>query len=253
MKILGVDVGGSGIKGAIVETSTGEMLTERHRITTPQPATPQAVAETILQLVEYFDEWQGPIGCGFPAAIVHGVAKTAANLDNAFIDTNVEALFGEITGCEVYCLNDADAVGMAEFTLGAGKGNGGTVIFITIGTGLGTAIYTNGHLLPNTELGHIYLPNGVEGEVWASDAARKREDLKWKKWALRFNEYLRTMEGLFWPDLFILGGGASKKLDRFSEYLNIKTPFVQASMLNDAGIVGAAIYAETEVNNLSSG
>ncbi|UAA39767.1 ROK family protein [Paraneptunicella aestuarii] len=251
MKVLGVDVGGSGIKAAVVDTLTGEMVTERHRIDTPQPATPQAVAETIAALVKHF-QWQGPIGCGFPAAIVHGVAKTAANLDKAFIGTDIEALFKSVTGCEVYCVNDADAAGMAEFTQGSGKGKQGTVIFITIGTGLGTAIYTNGTLLPNTELGHVYLPNGKEGEHWASDATRKRKELPWKKWAGRFNDYLQNMEALFWPDLFIFGGGGSKKLDKFQEFLNINTPYVAASLLNEAGIIGAAIYAASELERRSN-
>lgn len=246
MRILGVDVGGSGIKGAIVNTVTGEMLTERHRIPTPQPATPQAVAETINELVEHFN-WKGPIGCGFPAAIQHGVAKTAANVDNSFIDTNIEALFAEVTGQDVYCVNDADAAGMAEFKLGHGKDiKDGTVVFVAVGTGLGTAIFTHGQLLPNTEMGHIYLDNGEEGERYAADSVRKREELKWKQWGPRFNHYLKSMEALLWPDLFILGGGASKKLEKFEKYLELNTPVVAASLLNEAGIIGAAVYADIE-------
>ncbi|MCC2605433.1 polyphosphate--glucose phosphotransferase [Planctobacterium marinum] len=246
MRILGVDVGGSGIKGAIVDTATGEMLTERHRIPTPQPATPQAVADTIKQLVTHF-QWKGPIGCGFPAAIQHGVAKTAANVDDAFIDTHIEKLFAATTGCDVYCVNDADAAGMAEFKLGKGQEHKqGIVIFVAVGTGLGTAVFTNGELLPNTELGHIYLDNGHEAERYAADSARKREDLKWKQWAPRFNHYLTTMEALFWPDLIILGGGASKKMEKFESLLTLKTPVVAATLLNEAGIIGAAVYAETE-------
>ena len=242
MNILGVDVGGSGIKAAIVDTETGAMVSERHRIETPQPATPEAVAGTIGELVRHF-EWQGPIGCGFPAAIVHGEAKTAANLDDSFIGVNIDDLFTSATGCPVHCVNDADAAGMAEFTQGAGKDRNGTVIFVTIGTGLGTAIYTNGQLLPNTELGHVYLPNGKEGERWASDATRKRKDLSWQDWAGRFNDYLQNMEALFWPDLFILGGGGSKKLDKFAHHLDIQTPVLAAELLNNAGIIGAAMFA----------
>lgn len=246
MRILGVDVGGSGIKGAIVDTATGEMLTERHRIPTPQPATPKAVANTIKELVTHFN-WKGPIGCGFPAAIQHGVAKTAANVDDAFIDTNIEKLFARVTGCDVYCVNDADAAGMAEFKLGKGQEyKEGIVIFIAVGTGLGTALFTNGELLPNTELGHIHLDNGHEAERYAADSARKREELKWKHWAPRFNHYLSTMEALFWPDVFILGGGASKKMEKFQDHLTVNTPVVAASLLNEAGIIGAAVYAETE-------
>lgn len=251
MRILGVDVGGSGIKGAIVDSVSGQMLTERHRIPTPQPATPQAVAETINELVEHFS-WKGPIGCGFPAAIQHGVAKTAANVDNSFIETNIEGLFSEVTGLDVYCVNDADAAGMAEFKFGHGAHfedkniKDGTVIFVAVGTGLGTAIFTHGQLLPNTELGHIYLDNGVEAEVFAADSARKRDELKWKQWGPRFNQYLKTMEALLWPDLFILGGGASKKLEKFEKHLDLNTPVVAASLLNEAGIIGAAVYADTE-------
>lgn len=246
MRILGIDVGGSGIKGAIVDTATGAMLTERHRIPTPQPATPQAVADTVKALVTHF-AWKGPIGCGFPAAIQHGVAKTAANVDDAFINTNIEKLFAQTTGCDVYCVNDADAAGMAEFSFGKGQQHKeGVVIFVAVGTGLGTAVFTNGQLLPNTELGHIHLDNGHEAERYAADSARKREELKWKHWAPRFDHYLTTMEALFWPDLFILGGGASKKMEKFESLLTIKTPVVAASLLNEAGIIGAAVYADTE-------
>ncbi len=249
MKVLGIDVGGSGIKGAVVETATGELLTERHRIPTPQPATPKAVANTIKELVDHFG-WKGLIGCGFPAAITHGFARTASNVDKSFINTNIAKLFSKTCGQDVYCVNDADAAGEAEVTLGEGKGVEGTVIMVTIGTGLGTAIFVNGELLPNTELGHIYLDNGIEAEIYASDATREREGLKRKKWAARFNLYLNTLENLFWPDLFILGGGSSKKLSKFSDLLTVKTPVVAASMLNEAGIVGAAIYAQTERKRL---
>ncbi|XOV81172.1 MAG: polyphosphate--glucose phosphotransferase [Aestuariibacter sp.] len=245
MRVLGIDVGGSGIKGAVVDTVSGEMLTERHRIETPQPATPDAVAAVIKELVTHFD-WRGPIGCGFPAAIQHGVAKTAANIDDSFIGKNIEQLFTKATKLDVYCVNDADAAGMAEFKLGKGKGMDGTVIFVAVGTGLGTAIFTHGNMLPNTELGHIYLDNGKKGEKYASDAARKRNELKWKQWAPRFNQYLKHLEAWFWPDLFILGGGASKKMDKFEKYLALNTPVVAASLLNEAGIIGAAVYADTE-------
>lgn len=245
MRILGIDVGGSGIKGAIVDTVSGEMLTERHRIPTPQPATPNAVADTIAELVAHFN-WKGPIGCGFPAAIQHGVAKTAANVDKGFIDTDIEALFKQATGLDVYCVNDADAAGMAEFKLGHGKGHDGTVIFVAVGTGLGTAIFCKGQMIPNTELGHIYLANGEEGELYASDAARKRNELKWKQWGPRFNTYLKTLEDLFWPDLFILGGGASKKMEKFEKHIEIDTPVMAAALLNEAGIIGAAVYADAE-------
>lgn len=245
MQILGVDVGGSGIKGAIVETDTGVMLSERIRIATPQPATPEAVALTIRELVRQHN-WQGPVGIGFPAAIQHGVARTAANIDKSFIGTSVADLFSQHTGCPVFVANDADVAGLAEMRFGAGKDHKGAVLIVTIGTGLGTALFTNGQLLPNTELGHIYLDNGIEAEAFASEATRDAEGLKWKQWGARFNQYLNTMEFLLWPDLIILGGGASAKMEKYAEQLTVKTPVVPAKFLNQAGIVGAALYAETQ-------
>lgn len=246
MHILGVDVGGSGIKGAIVDTETGRMMAERVRLATPQPATPEALALTLKELIRKHD-WHGPVGVGFPAAIQHGVARTAANIDKSFIGLSVADYFSEQTGCPVHVANDADVAGMAEMRFGAGRGHGGVVLIVTIGTGLGTALFSNGQLLPNTELGHIYLDNGQEAERYASDAARERYDLKWKDWGDRFNRYLSIMEGLFWPDLIILGGGASKKLDKFAETLQIKAPIVPASFLNQAGIVGAALFARSQL------
>jgi polyphosphate glucokinase len=251
MQILGVDIGGSGIKGAIVDTETGEFVSERHRIETPKPATPGAVAEVLAQLITHFN-WCGPVGCGFPASIQHGVARTAANLSSSFIGTNIDKLFSEITKCPCYNLNDADAAGIAEMHFGEGAGQSGVVLLITIGTGLGTVFFTDGVLLPNTELGHIYMPDGKKGEHFASDAVRKAEDLGWKSWSKRFNQYLVMMEALFWPDLIILGGGASKKFDKFKQQITIKTPVKPAALLNQAGIVGAALYAQSK-NNLGMG
>jgi polyphosphate glucokinase len=242
MQILGVDIGGSGIKGAIVDTDTGTLLTERHRIDTPQPATPEAVAAVLAQLVAHFN-WRGPIGCGFPAAIQHGVARTAANISPEFIGKNVDQLFSAATNCPCYNLNDADAAGIAEIHFGEGVGQAGVVLLITIGTGLGTVLFTDGHLLPNTELGHLYLETGTKAEHYASDAVRKFHDLGWKTWGNRFNTYLSMMERLFWPDLIILGGGASKKFDKFKAQLTVTTPVKPAAFLNQAGIVGAALYA----------
>lgn len=246
MHILGVDVGGSGIKGAVVDTESGALLTERIRIETPRPATPEAVGLTIRELVRRHG-WSGPIGVGFPAAIQHGVARTAANVDKAFIGTAIDRLFAEQTGCPVFVANDADVAGLAEMRFGAGKNHKGVVLIVTVGTGLGTALFTNGQLLPNTELGHIYLPSGVEAEKFASDATREAEGLKWKQWGERFNDYLTTMEALLWPDLIVLGGGASAKLAKFAQQITVKAPLVAANFLNQAGIVGAALYAETQL------
>lgn len=242
MHILGVDIGGSGIKGAIVDTVTGELVTGRHRIDTPQPATPEAVAAVLAQLVLHF-HWNGPVGCGFPAAIQHGVARTAANISPSFIGVDIDKLFSEATQCPCYNLNDADAAGMAEMRFGEGLGQSGVVLLITIGTGLGTVFFTEGTLLPNTELGHLYLPNGKKAEHYASDAVRKAEDLGWKRWGKRFNTYLTLMESLYWPDLIILGGGASKKFDKFKQQITVEAPVKPAAFLNQAGIVGAALFA----------
>jgi polyphosphate glucokinase len=250
MLILGVDIGGSGIKGAIVDTETGELVTERHRIETPQPATPEAIAAILAQLVIHFN-WSGLVGCGFPAAIQHGIPRTAANISPSFIGTHIDKLFSEATKCPCYSLNDADAAGMAEMHFGEGAGQAGVVLLITIGTGLGTVFFTDGKLLPNTELGHLYLKNGKKAEHYASDAVRKKEDLSWKRWGNRFNAYLTLMEKLFWPDLIILGGGASKKFDKFEKQITVVAPVKPAAFLNQAGIVGAALYAQSK-NSLAN-
>lgn len=246
MQILGVDVGGSGIKGALVETETGQLLTERVRLETPQPATPDAIGQTIGELVRMHD-WKGPVGIGFPAAIQRGVARTAANVDRSFIGLDVVECFSRHTGLACYVANDADVAGLAEIRFGAGKDQAGVVMIITIGTGLGTALFADGRLLPNTELGHIFLDNGEEAEAFASGAVRDAQSLKWNAWGKRFNRYLTQMEFLFWPDLIVLGGGASAKLEKFADQLTVAAPVVAASFLNQAGIVGAALYAETQL------
>ena len=242
MIVLGVDIGGSGIKGAPVDTAKGAMLNERYRIPTPGGAAPPDVAVVVGEVARKFD-WRGPIGVGFPAVIQHGVAKTAANVHKSWIGTHAEDLFSEATGCPVRVLNDADVAGMAEMRFGAGRGRQGVVFIITIGTGLGTALFTNGVLVPNTELGHIEM-DGQDAEWQASDAARQRGKMKWTEWAKRFNRYLQRLDALFWPDLFILGGGASKKIDKFRSVLDVHAEIVAAELANEAGIVGAAISAE---------
>lgn len=245
--ILGIDIGGSGIKGAPVDLSTGALAAERHRILTPQPATPEAVADAVAEMARHF-AWSGPIGCGFPAALQHGVARTAANVHRRWIGTDVAALFTAATGCATTVINDADAAGLAEMTFGAGRGRQGVVLMITVGTGLGTAIFTDGVLLPNTELGHIEL-RGREAERWASDAARRRKDLSWKKWSRRVGRYLLTLERLFWPDLFIIGGGVSKKHDRFLPRIRrVGAEVVPAELRNDAGMIGAALAARARTS-----
>lgn len=242
MKALGIDVGGSGIKGAPVDVKTGKLLGERLRIKTPKKAEPQPIAEVVAEIAKSFD-WQGPIGIGFPAPIKGGVAMMAANVSDKWVGTNADELFTKVTGCDCTLINDADAAGLAEMKFGAGKGHPGTVIMITLGTGIGTAIFHNGHLLPNTEFGHLDM-DGKDAEHRASDAVRQRQDLSWKKYAKRLNEYLTAMENLFWPDLFIIGGGISKEAENYVPLLSLTTPVVTAQLLNEAGIVGAALAAK---------
>ena len=246
MLILGIDVGGTGIKAAIVDTQTGELVSERIRILTPKPATPEAVGATLKEMVKQH-QWSGPIGIGFPAAIQRGVVRTAANIDKSFIDLPIAEYFSQQTDNPVYIANDADVAGLAEMRFGAGKGIGGVVLIVTIGTGLGTALFIDGHLLPNTELGHLLLENGVEAEKYASETVRVTKELKWKDWGTRFDLYLTTMEKLLWPDLIVLGGGVSAKLHKFSSQITTQVPVVAASFLNQAGIVGAALFAEQEL------
>jgi polyphosphate glucokinase len=242
MEILGVDIGGSGVKGAPVDVKVGKLAAERHRIPTPQPATPEAVGEVVAQIAQHFD-WQGPIGCTFPAIIKHGVAYSAANVDDAWIGFNGQELFQARTGCPVVLLNDADAAGLAEMEFGAGKGCEGVVIMLTFGTGIGSAIFINGVLLPNTEFGHMEI-RGKDAEHRAADKIREEQKLSWKKWAKRVNEFLARMELLFSPDLFIFGGGVSKQHDKFFHLLETKAEIAPAKLRNEAGIIGAALAAK---------
>ncbi len=246
MQILGIDVGGTGIKTGLVDTESGELIGERERIDTPRPATPAAIAQSLRAILDE-REWSGPVGVGFPAAIAHGVARTASNIDKSFIGLAVADYFSSETGRTVHVANDADVAGLAEMRFGAGKDEPGVVLIVTIGTGLGTAVFSGGHLLPNTELGHIYLDNGVEAERYAAESVRVVQKLKWKNWGGRLNRYLVTMEKLLWPDLIILGGGVSRKLHKFAPELTTQAPIVAASFLNQAGIVGAALFAEKQV------
>jgi len=245
MNILGIDVGGSGIKGAPVNTESGEIMAERVRVATPLPAKPEPVAQAVAEVAGQFN-WHGSIGCGFPAAIQNGVALTAANIHKKWIGTDAADIFSQATGCPTYVLNDADAAGLAEMTFGAGRGRKGVVMIVTIGTGLGTALFTDGILLPNAELGHIEI-RGSDAELRASDAARKRDNITWEKWTVRFDEYLNALEKLFWPDLFILGGGASKKGESFIPQLTVRAEVLPAQFLNEAGIVGAALAAKAHL------
>ncbi|PNU20087.1 polyphosphate glucokinase [Geothermobacter hydrogeniphilus] len=240
MEIFGIDIGGTGIKAAPVDVARGRLLCERRRLPTPQPATPPAVARAVTELVRIFS-WSGPIGCGFPAVVRNGVAFSAANIDRSWVGADAGALLSEATGCPVRLINDADAAGLAEMRFGAGRGVGGTVIMVTIGTGLGSALFRNGELLPNSELGHLYLADGTMAEHFASARVRKAEGLSWQQWAGRFSLHLQQLERLLNPDLFILGGGGSKKHTEFIDLLKVETPVRVARYFNDAGIVGAAL------------
>ena len=239
MEILGIDIGGSAVKGALVETNTGKLLTERHRIKTPQPSKPKEVADIVDEIIRYF-KWTGEIGCGFPAVIQNGIAKTASNIDKSWIGVRIPDLFKKSSTSQIYVLNDADAAGLAEMKFGAGKQNNGIVVIITIGTGLGSALFSQGRLFPNTEFGQFIL-NGYIAEKYTADSVRKELDLSWKKWGLRFNEYLNHLEILLNPDLLILGGGGGKKYEKFQEFLNVGAKIVPAGLGNEAGIIGAAI------------
>jgi len=241
MEILGVDIGGSGIKGALVDVATGKRTSERHRIDTPQPATPDAVVSTIGEIADHFG-WAGPLGCGYPGVVRSNVVYTAANMDDGFIGVDLGAAIQKRTGQPAVILNDADAAGLAEMRFGAGRGRNGVVFVITIGTGLGTVMFSDGQLVPNTELGHLVLAAG-EAEELHSDRTRKELDMSWKRWAKGFNTYLQELHRLFWPELFILGGGAAKKADKFMEFIDVPSECVIAEQGNFAGIVGAALAA----------
>lgn len=241
MEILGVDVGGSGIKGGIVDTEKGEMITDRYRIPTPQPATPEAVIETIESIIFHF-EWKGKVGCGFPAAVVNEIVRTASNIDNSWIGVNASEQIERATGCPTHLVNDVDAAGFAEVEFGAGKDEKGKIIVAAFGTGIGTSIFVNHKLISNTELGHLRM-HGMIAENYAANSVRERDDLSWKEWGGRVNEYLNHLESLFYPDLIIIGGGVSKKFDEFSTYLNLNTRVLPAETRNHAGIIGAALAA----------
>lgn len=242
MDFLGIDIGGSGIKGAIVDIEKGEFVGERHRIPTPQPAKPQPVAEVVAEIVNHF-EYSGPIGVTFPSIIHNGVAMTAANVDKEFIGTNIADLIHNQTNLPTIALNDGDAAGIAEMCFGAGKDNLGSVIILTLGTGIGSAMFRRGVLFPNSELGHIFLKNGKEAENHAAERIRGEEELSWKKWGKRVNTLFQHVDFIFSPDLIIVGGGVSKKYEKYFPYIDVKAELVPAQLRNDAGIIGAALAA----------
>lgn len=243
---LGIDIGGSGIKGAPVDLKKGELTQDRLRIDTPQGATPEAVLDVVEQLVDHFADHidkDAPVGITVPAVVHHGVVRTAANIDQSWIGTDADALMTKRLGREVHLVNDADAAGVAEVHYGAGKGQDGVVLLTTLGTGIGSALFVGGRLVPNTELGHLEI-DGHDAETRAASSAREREELSWEEWAQRLQRYYEVVEALLWPDLIIVGGGVSKKADKYLPLLDLRAPIVPAELKNQAGIVGAAWHAE---------
>ncbi|MEU9843821.1 polyphosphate--glucose phosphotransferase [Actinomadura sp. NPDC048032] len=242
-EMLGIDIGGSGIKGAPVDLSDGTFTRERFRVDTPQPSKPKAVAKVLAQVVEHFG-WDGPVGVTYPGVVVDGVTMSAANVSGRWIGLEARALIADATGREVTLLNDADAAGIAEMQLGAGRGRRGTVVVLTLGTGIGSALFTDGVLVPNTEFGHLQI-DGEDAEVRAAAKAREEEDLGWKKWAKRLSVYMAHLEALISPSLIIVGGGVSKKSEHFLPLIKgVRAEIVPARLVNNAGIVGAAMAAE---------
>ncbi len=239
--LIGIDIGGTGIKGAPVDVATGQLLQLRTRLLTPQPATPASVAETVVALLDQI-ALPGPVGLTLPAVVLDGVVQTASNIDEGWIGTDAGELFRAATGRTVGVVNDADAAGIAEIRFGAGRDRKGVIIVITLGTGIGSAVFVDGVLVPNTELGHLPLHHEA-AEDWAAESVREADDLSWKDWAHRVEKYLSLVERLLWPQLIILGGGVSKKAEKFLPHINIRTEVLPAQLLNDAGIVGAALFA----------
>lgn len=237
---FGIDIGGSGIKGALVDLNTGEFVGDRLKIATPQPATPEAVADVVAQILEE-KGWDGPVGITVPAVVKDQVVLTAANIDKSWIDVNAQELFSAaLGGREFTVLNDADAAGIAEVAYGEESTSKGPVLFLTLGTGIGSALLLNGELYPNSELGHLTVGK-KSAELQASSAVREREGLKYKQWAKRVTAVLNEYEKLFHPQTFVIGGGISRKFEKWGDYLKVETPVVPAKLRNTAGIVGAAM------------
>ncbi|MEJ7753201.1 MAG: ROK family protein [Candidatus Limnocylindrales bacterium] len=241
---LGIDVGGTGVKAALVDLATGTLASDRVREKTPQPATPEAVTATVASVVAQVLDGETvpddlPVGCGLPGVVTEGILRTAANIDKSWEGVSVEGIVGEALGRRVLAINDADAAGLAELAYGAAEGVSGTVLLLTIGTGIGSALFIDGGLVPNTEFGHLEF-HGKDAELRVSGAARSRRGLGWKRWAREFDEYLDRLELYFWPDLIILGGGVSKDMAKYEHLLTTRAPVKAAELLNVAGIVGAA-------------
>jgi polyphosphate glucokinase len=250
MSTLGIDIGGSGIKGCLVNVENGQMETLRFRLETPEGAKPDEMARVVQEVVQHF-EYKGPVGYGFPSVVLSGVVYTAANIHKSWVGMDAAGLFKEFTSCPAYVLNDADAAGIAEMKFGVGKDYPkGVVLMLTLGTGIGTALFVDGRLVPNLEFGHLEI-RGKDAESRASDAARQRKELTWENWAERLQEYLSRMEGLMWPDVVVLGGGVSKEWRKFLPFLKLRAKILPAQLLNQAGMIGAALYADEKANEKS--
>jgi polyphosphate glucokinase len=241
-EVLGIDVGGTGIKAALIDVESGALQSDRHRVTTPRPATPDSMSEAINQLLGAFD-YEGPVGCCFPTVVVDGHARSVSNLDESWRNVQIDGTFAQATGLPFIVINDADAAAVAEMRLGAGKELDGLVITITIGTGIGSGMFYKGQLVPNLELGHMAGKDGEPFESFASNRARKAEELSWLEWGTRFDAFLKRADRVCSPDHFIIGGGISKKFERFEDALTVSTPVHVARFLNNAGIIGAAVAA----------
>jgi len=239
--VIGIDIGGTGIKGAPVDITTGQLVGERVRLHTPSPATPQAVTDVVGEILQQIDV-ACPVGVAMPAVVRHGIVETAAHLDRAWIGVNAVEHFAKATSRSVAVLNDADAAGIGAIRFGAGHGVDGVVAVVTLGTGIGSALFVDGTLVPNTELGHLPLHHGA-AEDWAAESVREHEELSWKKYARRLQAYLELLQSVFWPHLIIIGGGVSASGDKFLPLIELRTPVVAAPLHNDAGIIGAALFA----------
>jgi polyphosphate glucokinase len=240
--ILGIDIGGSGIKGNLVDTTSGDLLAERYKVATPQPSKPKAVAEAVAEMVEHFG-YQGLLGATFPAIVKNGVALSAANVHDSWIGTDASRLFSEATGLETTVVNDADAAAVAEMAFGAGRDVAGVVLVLTFGTGIGSGMFVDGRLVPNTELGHLHFAGYESVEDWASARAKEDQDVSYDGWSDRVRQYLDHLTRIFSPELFIIGGGISRKWQKYGDRLTVGVPVVKAELQNEAGIVGAALAA----------
>ncbi len=242
MEILGIDIGGSSLKGALVDVETGKLLTKTHRIPTPDNREPVEMAAAVKQMLEHF-KYNGIVGCGFPTIIKKGICKDQGNLSRKWLDVNVEELFEKVTGSDFTIVNDADAAGLAEVKFGAGKDEDGFILMVTVGTGLGSGAYLHGELIPNFELGQIPYKEFTKIEEWAASAVKTSENLSYKDWAYRFNIFLNHVHTILNPDLIIVGGGISDNWNDFSEFINVDTRVIPAKLRNNSGILGAAIAA----------